>query len=106
MVDASRMDADLIDRCKHAINEDNFGYFQEQVHTAIQSGETYDWPYVFHRVYLHACLKGRAEIADWMRTSLFMLMDPIMQIGIRQIFSYGRVLLAKAASRALNPPHE
>ena len=55
----------------------------------------YDWPYVFHRVYLHACLKKKKEIAEWLQTALYPFMDPIQQIALRQIFVYGRHLLSK-----------
>ena len=54
-----------------------------------------DWTTLFQKVYLHACLKGKREIAEWFQT-LFSQIDPIQQIGLRQVFSYGRYLLAKA----------
>ena len=54
-----------------------------------------DWTTLFQKVYLHACLKGKREIAEWFQT-LFSQMDPIQQIGLRQVFPYGRYLLAKA----------
>jgi hypothetical protein len=54
-----------------------------------------DWTTLFQKVYLHACLKGKREIAEWLQT-LFQQLDPIQQIGLRQVFPYGRYLLAKA----------
>jgi hypothetical protein len=57
--------------------------------------EEVDEAYLFHRVYLHACLKKKMEIAKWLQEEYFPTMDPIQQIALRQIFSYGRHLLNK-----------
>jgi hypothetical protein len=57
-----------------------------------------DLPYIFHRVYLHACLKGRKDIATWLEYTIYPSMDPIQKIALRQIFPYGRHLLVKATS--------
>ena len=54
-----------------------------------------DWPNLFQKVYLHACLKKQKEIAEWI-VGLFSMFDPITQIAYRQVFFYGRYLLAKA----------
>lgn len=51
--------------------------------------------YIFQKVYLHACLKGRADIAEWLTNDFFPRMNPIEQIAIRQVFSYGKHLLSK-----------
>ena len=55
----------------------------------------YDWPTLFHKIYLHACLKKKHEIAYWLQTEIYTIMDPIQQIALRQIFPYGRYLLRK-----------
>jgi hypothetical protein len=52
------------------------------------------WEYVFQKVYLHACLKKRKSFVDWLMP-LFEMLDPIQQIGVRQMFPYGRFLLNK-----------
>jgi trans-aconitate methyltransferase len=49
--------------------------------------------YVFQKVYLHACLKGKNEIANWMKTTVLASLPPIQQIAIRQSISYGNYLL-------------
>ena len=51
-------------------------------------------PNFYQKVYIHACLKKRRDIAEWLQ-SLFPQFDPITQIAYRQMFSYGRYLLAK-----------
>lgn len=92
------MDSELIRRCKSHIDSGNLegiqSYYRELMQTEFP--EEPDWPYIFHKVYLHACLKGRPEIAQWIHQALFPMMDPIQQIALRQIFPYGRYLLSKA----------
>jgi len=52
------------------------------------------WDVVFQRVYLHACLRKRKMIADFL-VQVYESMDPIDQIALRQVFPYGRYLLNK-----------
>ena len=52
------------------------------------------WDYVFQKVYLHAALKKQAHLCTWM-DEVFQGFDPIVQIGMRQMFAYARVLLKK-----------
>lgn len=57
--------------------------------------EETDQAYMFHRIYLHACLKKQTAIATWFQEVYFPTLDPIQQIALRQIFPYGRHLLSK-----------
>lgn len=52
------------------------------------------WDYVFQKVYLHAALKKQAHMCAWM-DEIFKGFDPIVQIAMRQMFAYARVLLKK-----------
>ena len=61
--------------------------------------ESFDWPTVFQTLYLHACLKGQADIAMWFQTKVFPVLDPIQQIALRQSFAYGKHLLKTAIER-------
>lgn len=81
----------LIDLAKQAIECNDFEAMQVYFENARDAN--LDWPTVFQKVYLHACLKGRKEIASWLQDTVFPTMDPIQQIGLRQVFSYGRHLL-------------
>ncbi len=82
----------FLKECKTLIEKDNLEGLQE-IYVEVQ-GENYPWEYIYQKLYLHACLKKKRKIVEWM-DSLFGLMDPIQQIGLRQMFSYGRYLLAK-----------
>lgn len=54
------------------------------------------WDFIFQKVYLHACLKGKRDVANWMETEVFGALPVIQQVAIRQVFAYGHVLLKKA----------
>ncbi len=54
-----------------------------------------EWDYLFQKVYLHACLKGKTDIVIWMEEQVFPTLPPIQQMAIRQVFSYGHTLLRK-----------
>jgi hypothetical protein len=78
--------------CKELIERDNLEALQE-LYDDMQD-ENYPWEYIYQKLYLHACLKKKQRIVEWMKP-LFHQFDPIQQIGIRQMFSYGNYLLAK-----------
>lgn len=86
----------FIRTCKTYVNEGNLLGLQE-CYSEMQNndlGYNLNWEYIFHRIYLHACLKKKHTIVDWL-TAMFGTLDPIAQIGLRQIFPYGRFLLAR-----------
>ncbi len=56
--------------------------------------EEYPWEYIYQKLYLHACLKKQHRSVEWLR-GLFSSFDPIQQIALRQMFFYGKYLLAK-----------
>ena len=91
------MDEEIIRDCKQHVEDGNLDYLKLYLQNLVQDDDReYDWPFIFQKVYLHACLKGKHEIAHWLTTAMYPLMDPIQQIALRQIFSYGRLLLSKA----------
>lgn len=62
---------------------------------ALQENESQQpWDVIFKDVYLHACLKKRQAIVDWLLT-VYESMDDISKIALRQVFPYGRILLKK-----------
>jgi len=56
--------------------------------------EDIDWPYILQKTYLHACLKKRKDMVDWL-TTLFEMLDPINKIAYRHTLNYGRFLANK-----------
>jgi len=79
--------------CKNYINMNNLEELKMYVHTLFEYN--YDWPTLFQKIYLHACLKKNKEIATWLQTEVYTIMDPIQQIALRQVFPYGKYLLEK-----------
>ena len=63
------------------------------VHTLFEYN--YDWPTLFQKIYLHACLKKKQTIASWLQNDIYILLDPIQKIALRQVFPYGKHLLQK-----------
>ena len=83
---------DLLGTGKHLIERGDLKAFQDYVAEV----EMVDW--AFQKLYLHASLKGRREIAEWLENSVFPTLDPLVQIALRQGFSYGRYLLRKVGA--------
>ena len=52
------------------------------------------WDVVYKDVYLHACLKKKPLIVNWL-LEVYETMDPITKIALKQLFPYGRYLLNK-----------
>jgi len=90
------MNEAFIRACKTYINEGDLEGLQAS-YSEMQNNEldyNLNWEYIFHRIYLHACLRKKQDIADWL-TAMFLTLDPVSQLGLRQIFPYGRYLLSK-----------
>jgi hypothetical protein len=83
----------VVQECKEFINANKGEELKEYYEYLITTDVDLDWPNLFQKVYIHACLKKRKDIADWL-TTLFPQFDPITQIAFRQVFFYGRWLLA------------
>jgi hypothetical protein len=92
------MEEQVIRECKTLINraaslETLQNYYQDFLDTDF--GETpLDAPYILQKVYIHACLRKRTDIANWL-TPMFASLDPISHIAYRQTIRYGQFLLRK-----------
>ena len=86
----------MIKECKTYVNQGDLAGLMKYYSDAREHdfGYSLNWEYIYHRVYLHACLKKKQDIVDWL-TSIFTSFDIVSQVGLRQIFPYGRYLLAK-----------
>ena len=86
----------IVQDCKDYINQNNFTglkkFYEELLNSEFAAPP--DWIAIYQQVYLHACLRKRAEMVAWLRT-LFDAMDPVAKIALRHVFPYGRALLAK-----------
>ncbi len=82
----------VIKCCKEHINNNNVTGLMEYYRSLNE--ETLDWQRIFLKVYLHACLKKRKEIVEWL-LQLYETFDPISKIALRQTFPYGRHLMNK-----------
>lgn len=82
--------------CKDIITRGSLEELQGEVHERMmcEGAEQIAWEYVLLKTYLHACLKKKKDIAEWI-VSRINVLDPIQQIAIRQMIPYGRILLRK-----------
>lgn len=85
---------EIIQPFKLYINADNLESCQLYMVELRNTYEELPWDYIFQKVYLHACLKKKTTIVDWL-LEMYKELNPIEQIAIRQVFPYGRHLLAK-----------
>ena len=83
----------LIYTFKELINKNDVDAFKAYLDQLLNDYTDIPWDYIFEKVYIHACLKKRKRIADFL-TEEYKKLDPIQQIAIRHVFSYGRYLLA------------
>jgi hypothetical protein len=71
----------------------------EEVLEAYYTSEIYSptlaWDFILLKVYVHACLKRKPDIANWTLEQT-KLLNPIEQSAIRQMVPYGRWLLSRA----------
>jgi hypothetical protein len=90
------MEAAIIRDCKPLIATAPLPTLQEHYAALISREDAahIDWPYVLQKLYIHACLKGRRDVATWL-ASLFDALDPISRIAYRHTLAYGRVLLSR-----------
>jgi hypothetical protein len=90
------MNAMILSECKAFVTAGDLSGLQEY-YSEIQTAEfsySISWQYIYQKVYLHACLKKKVDIAEWL-TSIFPTFDSVSQIAMRQMFPYGRHLLAR-----------
>ena len=62
---------DIIATCYTYIQSRDLEGFQTYAESLIytENPNLFSWDYIFHRVYLHACLKGAESIAAWLQTT-------------------------------------
>ena len=91
------MEEQVVRECKSLINRGASLESLQEYYRGFQEtdfGTDIDAPYILQKVYIHACLRKRPDIADWL-TPMFASLDPISHIAYRQTLNYGRFLLRK-----------
>ncbi len=83
----------LIRELKELITNNDLAGLQQYYRDMQQYEDPMPWDVIFKDVYIHACLKKRHNIIAWLQT-VYDGMDDIMKIALRQVFPYGRYLLA------------
>lgn len=87
----------IVKDCKEIINKNSL----QDIKVFWADLQTYeydsppDWPWIFQKIYIHSCLKGKKDIADWVKEEFEKNVDPIQIIAYRQTYSYGNYLLQK-----------
>ncbi len=87
----------LINELKQYINSGDTALFITKASEYMNEtdyGRELAWDYIFQKIYIHACLKKRKGIAEWLKEH-FTNLNPISQIALRPIFSYGKYLSNK-----------
>lgn len=96
-MNTSQISESIVRECKEIINKNSLQALKDYW-IELQSFEydsQPDWPWIFQKVFLHACLKGKKDIATWLREEFESKVDPIQRIAYRQTYSYGNILLQK-----------
>ena len=94
------MDRQILEDCKDFIETDQLEGLQSYIQYWFETKDTsseYRLPieYLYQQIYLHACLKKKKYIAEWIKSMFPIIFDDIQQIALRQMFSYGNYLLNK-----------
>ena len=90
------MEAAVIRDCKALIEHSSLQALQiffDNLHLD-ENAHLVDWPYVWQKVYIHACLKKKHEMATWLEER-FKDLDPIAVMAYRHTLNYGHHLLKK-----------
>lgn len=92
---ATSIELEIVKQAKEVLNAGEEGFqdfcaslFDAELSAAIA------WPWIFQKVYLHACLKKRRTAAEWLRA--YAAANPtIVGLGWRQTVAYGKTLLGE-----------
>jgi hypothetical protein len=93
----NHIERDLLCESKEILEKRPMEFFQEHVRDCLETEYPcrIDWVLLFQKLYLHACLKGKRDAAEWLTTDIYERLDPIQKIALRQVFPYGRYLLSR-----------
>ncbi len=86
----------IIREIKDVINKGNIDELKElwENYQNTDFNDIIAWDYVFQKVYLHACLKKKVDMVQWLEL-LFSQFNEIHKIALRHTLIYGKYLLRK-----------
>jgi hypothetical protein len=82
---------EIVRQIKPLINEGRLDELQILWEEIRETESDLAWDYIFQKIYLHAALKKRHDICEWLDV-LYEDFDPMIQIALRQMFAYARYL--------------
>ena len=91
------MERAIVKECKEYIDRNNLEGLKElyTIYMEAENAHEVSWDTVFKDVYIHACLKKRTQIINWLTCDIFPALDQLQQIALKPTFAYGRHLLRK-----------
>ncbi len=90
--------AQILEEVKEFLNRGNREGLKERMFELLEETEFVlppDWPWIFQKAYIHACLKGDPQSAVWLRTMFDERADTISKIAYKHGFAYGDTLLRR-----------
>ena len=91
----SRKTLELVAQVKDWIEDDNTDCLFNlalNIEDQVRNEECYiSWEYVFQQAYLHASLKNKQEIKDWLE-GMYNEFNPVTKIGMKPMLSYAKYL--------------
>ena len=94
---ATSVELNIVRQGKACIEKEglsDFAEFVSDVYTEHFSPEP-AWPYIVQKLYLHACLKKKADIAKFIEDLVVANQNRLWFVGWKETVAYGKTLLAK-----------
>ena len=93
---ATSVELDLVRQLKAFLNASDDMGFQEFCASLLDTEFSPEptWPWVFQKVYIHACLRRRVAVAEWLR-GIATANPTLVGLGWRQTVAYGKALLSQ-----------
>lgn len=93
---ATSLELDIIRQGKEKIEEglNHFAWYVHELHDWTFCPAP-SWPYIVQKLYLHACLKKKADIAKYIEELVTSYQDRLWFPGWKSTVAYGKTLLSK-----------
>lgn len=94
----SYVEEEIIKEFREFIEDDNLKMLEFKYDEYINKTEfdfKIQWDYIFSKSYLHACLKKRIDISNWLKEKIYSNLPDYVKIAIRHTLNYGSYILRK-----------